>query len=134
MSCYLRTRRLKYALKDHTRGPRGGDGIRRYVHLGTGNYNDSTAKLYTDCGIMTAIRLIGEDATAVFTRSGYSEPLNWKMLSGCPAVAQNEIPASDQPGDEACKRRKAGIDHCEDEFPLVTRRSSPRCMRRPVQG
>ena len=29
------------------------DGIRRYVHLGTGNYNDSTAKLYTDCGILT---------------------------------------------------------------------------------
>ena len=29
------------------------DGIRRYVHLGTGNYNDSTARLYTDCGIMT---------------------------------------------------------------------------------
>ena len=29
------------------------DGIRRYVHLGTGNYNDSTAKLYTDCGLLT---------------------------------------------------------------------------------
>ena len=49
------------------------DGIRRYVHLGTGNYNDSTAKLYTDCGIMTCHPLIGEDATAVFNMlSGYS--------------------------------------------------------------
>ena len=41
-------------------------GIRRYVHLGTGNYNDSTAKLYTDCGIFTCDGAIGEDATAVF--------------------------------------------------------------------
>ena len=61
------------------------DGIRRYVHLGTGNYNDSTAKLYTDCGIMTCHPLIGEDATAVFNMlSGYSEPLNWNMLSLAP--------------------------------------------------
>ena len=51
------------------------DGIRRYVHLGTGNYNDSTAKLYTDCGLLTCSEPIGEDATAVFNMlSGYSEP------------------------------------------------------------
>ena len=57
------------------------DGIRRYVHLGTGNYNDSTAKQYTDCGIMTCNPLIGEDATAVFNMlSGYSEPLGWNKL------------------------------------------------------
>ena len=57
------------------------DGIRRYVHLGTGNYNDSTAKLYTDCGIFTCKESIGEDATAVFNMlSGYSEPLSWNEL------------------------------------------------------
>ena len=57
------------------------DGIRRYVHLGTGNYNDSTAKQYTDCGIMTCNPLIGEDTTAVFNMlSGYSEPLGWNKL------------------------------------------------------
>lgn len=57
------------------------DGIRRYVHLGTGNYNDSTAKLYTDCGIFTCKESIGEDATAVFNMlSGYSEPLAWNEL------------------------------------------------------
>ena len=48
------------------------DGIRRYVHLGTGNYNDSTAKLYTDTGMFTCRDVVGEDATAVFN-----------MLSGC---------------------------------------------------
>lgn len=61
------------------------DGIRRYVHLGTGNYNDSTAKLYTDVGLLTCDESIGEDATAVFNMlSGYSEPLNWNELSLAP--------------------------------------------------
>ena len=61
------------------------DGIRRYVHLGTGNYNDSTAKLYTDCGIFTCNGAIGEDATAVFNMlSGYSEPPTWNELSLAP--------------------------------------------------
>lgn len=61
------------------------DGIRRYVHLGTGNYNDSTAKLYTDLGLLTCAEQIGEDATAVFNMlSGYSEPLYWNRLSVAP--------------------------------------------------
>lgn len=61
------------------------DGIRRYVHLGTGNYNDSTAKLYTDCGILTCSAKIGEDATAVFNMlSGYSEPKSWNKLVVAP--------------------------------------------------
>lgn len=61
------------------------DGIRRYVHLGTGNYNDSTAKLYTDMGLLTCQAPIGEDATAVFNMlSGYSEPLSWNKLSLAP--------------------------------------------------
>ncbi len=61
------------------------DGIRRYVHLATGNYNDSTAKLYTDCGIMTANPAYGEDATAVFNMlSGYSEPKHWNKLAMAP--------------------------------------------------
>ena len=61
------------------------DGIRRYVHLGTGNYNDATAKLYTDIGLMTCSEAIGEDATAVFNMlSGYSEPLLWNKLSLAP--------------------------------------------------
>lgn len=61
------------------------DGIRRYVHLGTGNYNDSTAKLYTDLGMFTCSEAIGEDATAVFNMlSGYSEPLSWNKLVVAP--------------------------------------------------
>jgi len=60
-------------------------GIRRYIHLGTGNYNDSTAKLYTDVGLFTCNESYGEDATAVFNMlSGYSEPASWNKLSVAP--------------------------------------------------
>ncbi|MBQ4067955.1 MAG: RNA degradosome polyphosphate kinase [Lachnospiraceae bacterium] len=61
------------------------DGIKRYVHLGTGNYNDATAKLYTDMGMLTCNPSIGEDATAVFNMiSGYSEPPVWNRLTIAP--------------------------------------------------
>ena len=60
------------------------DGIRRYVHLGTGNYNDSTAKLYTDMGLLTCRKAIGEDATAVFNMlSGYSGTGILEQISNC---------------------------------------------------
>lgn len=71
---------------------REDEGIRRYVHLGTGNYNDSTAKLYTDCGIFTCAEEIGEDATAVFNMlSGYSEPLSWNKLAVAPIWLRNKF-------------------------------------------
>ncbi len=61
------------------------NGIKRYVHLGTGNYNDATAKLYTDVGLLTCSERVGEDATAVFNMlSGYSEPLFWNKLTLAP--------------------------------------------------
>ncbi len=51
------------------------EGIRRYVHLGTGNYNDITARFYTDMGLLTVNEQIGHDVSAIFnTLSGYSEP------------------------------------------------------------
>lgn len=53
---------------------REGDEIRRYLHLGTGNYNDVTARFYTDLGLLTADTNIGIDAANVFNiLSGYSE-------------------------------------------------------------
>ena len=68
------------------------DGIRRYVHLGTGNYNDSTAKLYTDLGLFTCDDAIGLDATAVFNMlSGYSEPDRWYKLMVAPIWLKNDF-------------------------------------------
>ena len=67
-------------------------GIRRYVHLATGNYNDSTAKLYTDCGVFTCDERFGEDATAVFNMlSGYSEPKRWNKLIVAPIWMKNRF-------------------------------------------
>ena len=64
---------------------RGAHGIQRYVHLGTGNYNDGTARVYTDFGLMTSDPAIGEDASAFFNAlSGYSDPPRMKKLVMAP--------------------------------------------------
>lgn len=61
------------------------NGIKRYLHLGTGNYNDTTARIYTDLGIFTAAENYGIDATEFFNMiSGYSEPLGWNRLTMAP--------------------------------------------------
>ena len=68
------------------------NGIKRYVHLGTGNYNDSTAKLYTDLGLMTANDEFGIDASAFFNLlSGYGEPPVWNKLVMAPLGLREKI-------------------------------------------
>lgn len=61
------------------------DGIRRYVHVATGNYNASTAKLYTDLGVFTCNDQFGSDASAFFNLlSGYSDPPLWDSFIVAP--------------------------------------------------
>ncbi len=68
------------------------NGIKRYLHLGTGNYNDNTAKLYTDLGLMTANDEFGTDASAFFNLlSGYSEPPLWNKLVMAPLGLREKI-------------------------------------------
>lgn len=68
------------------------NGIKRYLHMGTGNYNDSTAKLYTDLGLMTANDEFGSDASAFFNLlSGYSEPPVWNKLVMAPLGLREKI-------------------------------------------
>lgn len=70
------------------------DGIVRYIHLGTGNYNDSTAKLYTDNGMFTCKESYGADATAVFNMlSGYSQPATWNRLAVAPIWLRDKFTA-----------------------------------------
>lgn len=87
------------------------DGIRRYVHLGTGNYNDVTAKLYTDMGLLTCNDAIGEDATAVFNMlSGYSEPPAWNKLMVAPIWLKDQfIALINRETENAKKGKKARI-------------------------
>ena len=60
-------------------------GLRRYVHLATGNYNQQTARLYTDVSLFTAREEFGEDATALFNLlTGYSAPTKWNRFIVAP--------------------------------------------------
>lgn len=70
------------------------DGIRRYVHLGTGNYNEVTARQYTDMCIFTAREAFGEDASAFFNvLSGYSDPPVWNKFAVAPLGLREKIKA-----------------------------------------
>lgn len=61
------------------------DGIRRYLHLGTGNYNESTAKIYTDIGLFTCRELYGADASSLFNvLTGYSRPPEYHKFAVAP--------------------------------------------------
>jgi polyphosphate kinase len=60
---------------------REGDGVRNYVHIGTGNYNPKTARLYTDFGLFTAAPEIGEDITEMFNYlTGYARPSGYRKV------------------------------------------------------
>jgi polyphosphate kinase len=71
---------------------REGDKLRRYVHLGTGNYNAATAKVYTDFGLFTSRRRFGEDATALFNYlTGYARGHDWHRFTISPTDFQRRI-------------------------------------------
>ena len=84
------------------------DGIRRYVHIGTGNYNSTTAKLYEDLGLFTADDDIGADLTHLFNYlTGYGRNLRYKTLLTAPhtlrprmkeLILNESEAASEQPG------------------------------------
>lgn len=68
------------------------ESLRRYVHVGTGNYNDSTARLYTDVGLFTTSELIGEDASSLFNEiTGYSTPKHMQALSVAPTNLMGKL-------------------------------------------
>ena len=68
------------------------DGIRRYCHLATGNYNDTTARLYTDVGLFTCDTEIGIDASHFFNLlSGFSDPPDWNRLVVAPVNMRETI-------------------------------------------
>jgi polyphosphate kinase len=71
---------------------REGSGIRRYVHIGTGNYNPATARAYTDVSYFTTRPEIADDVTALFNLlTGYSTQPNWKRLAVAPTTLQTKV-------------------------------------------
>lgn len=87
------------------------DGIKRYIHLGTGNYNDITARFYTDMGLFTANEQIGADASAIFNLlTGYSEPPDLYRLEFAPYTLRKAFLALiDRETENAQCGRKAKI-------------------------
>ncbi|MEM6839483.1 MAG: polyphosphate kinase 1 [Cyanobacteria bacterium P01_C01_bin.120] len=83
-------------LKTHTKTTlvvrREGDRIRRYVHIGTGNYNPKTSKLYTDLGILSARDDLGADLTDLFNfLTGYSRQNNYRHLLVAPLTLRQDM-------------------------------------------
>lgn len=96
-------------LKTHTKVTlvvrQEGDTIRRYVHIGTGNYNSKTAKLYTDLGLLTCRDELGADLTDLFNYlTGHSKQKSFRQLLVAPETLRS--------GMEALIRRE--IQHCQN--------------------
>jgi polyphosphate kinase len=71
---------------------RDEDGVRRYVHLATGNYNSSTARLYTDLGLFTCHPEFGDDASRLFNRlTGYAPATSYKRLLVAPEYLRTAL-------------------------------------------
>lgn len=87
---------------------READGVHRYVHLGTGNYNAATARMYTDLGVFTANKVIADDASKLFNRlTGYAPATTYQKLLVAPefllpalsSLIDNEIAAAKEGKD-----------------------------------
>ncbi len=87
---------------------RESDRIRRYVHIGTGNYNPKTARVYTDLGLFSCREDLGADLTDLFNfLTGYSQQRSYRQLLIAPVNMRDRI--------VALIRRE--IEHCHEGFP-----------------
>ncbi|HXP98530.1 MAG TPA: polyphosphate kinase 1, partial [Solirubrobacteraceae bacterium] len=115
------------ALKTHAKCVlvvrREGDGVRNYVHVGTGNYHSATARLYTDFGLFTIDEEIGADVTDMFNNlTGYGRPAGYRKALIAPAhlreglIAQIEATiaahSTASPGRIAMKMNALVDGHC----------------------
>ncbi len=115
------------ALKTHAKCVlvvrREGDGVRNYVHVGTGNYHSATARLYTDFGLFTIDEEIGADVADMFNNlTGYGRPLRYRKALIAPAHLREgliaEIDATiaahtdESPGRIAMKMNALVDGHC----------------------
>jgi polyphosphate kinase len=86
-----------------------GDEIRRYVHIGTGNYNPKTAKLYTDLGLMSCREELGADLSNLFNHiTGYSEKYSFRKLLVSPIDMRDRLIEMIQREIEHCQQGKLG--------------------------
>ncbi len=88
---------------------REATGIRRYVHFGTGNYNEVTARLYSDVSLMTCNEDFGADATQFFnTITAYSQPIKYRRLEAAPLGLRARLLALIESEAQRCKQGQTG--------------------------
>ena len=104
------------------------DGIRRYAHVATGNYNRITSQVYTDLGLFTADEGVLDDVTEVFNSlTGYSNRRSYNALLVAPVGLRQGVPGARRTRDGARQGRPAGADHHQEQ-----RRGRPRHDQDPL--
>ena len=84
-------------------------GIRRYVHFGTGNYNEITARLYSDVSYMTTLEDYGADASMFFNAiTGYSEPPRYRKIEAAPIGLRSQLLEFIENEAQRCQQGQAG--------------------------
>ncbi len=92
------------------------DGIRRYAHIGTGNYNAGTARAYTDVGLFTARSVIVEDVSDIFNfLTGYSNRREYRELLVAPVSLRSGLSALIEAETSRSARGTPGRDRDEDQ-------------------
>ena len=109
------------ALKTHVKCVlvvrREGDGVRHYVHVGTGNYNPKTARIYTDIGLFTTDEELGSDIAEMFNYlTGYARPRSYRKALIAPFNLKTGILAEIEQTDRRAYARASGADQAEDEL------------------
>ena len=96
---------------------REAHGIQRYVHFGTGNYNEVTAKLYCDVGFLTCDEELAADATSFFNAiTGYSVPQQYRKIAAAPFSLRDKLLEADRRRNRAPQTGPAGAHHGQGEF------------------
>ena len=96
---------------------REGDRVREYVHIGTGNYNPTTARLYTDFGLFTADPEIGADVAEMFNfLTGYGRPAEYRKVLVSPTTMRDRIVEEIEETVAAHAAGEGGADRAEDEL------------------
>ncbi|HTS16925.1 MAG TPA: polyphosphate kinase 1 [Verrucomicrobiae bacterium] len=102
-------RRLKVHAKICIVVRREATGIRRYVHFGTGNYNEVTARLYSDVSLMTCNEDFGADATQFFnTITAYSQPIKYRRIEAAPLGLRAKLLGLIESEAQRCKQGQTG--------------------------
>ena len=108
------------------------DGLRRYCHVGTGNYNPKTARLYTDLGLLTCDPVVGQDLTRLFNQlSGYAPKSSFHRLLVAPRTVRTGLIQRIRREEDARPRRQGGLD--QDQGQLHRGREDHRRLYRALR-